>query len=159
MRKTNALYIAKLLINKCRELDRRITNLKLQKLLYFAQGHFIQENNGSLLFEEDFQAWAHGPVVPVVYEEFEKYMWFSLPYQENVPVPEDKLDNFLNKLLRYYGAPQGRELEITSHGETPWKKARLGIGDYVPSLNKIEKRDIIESYKIEKVGLDVLAGL
>jgi uncharacterized phage-associated protein len=46
-----------------------LTNLKLQKLLYFAYGVHLSLFNEKL-FEGEIQAWKHGPVVPVVYHEF-----------------------------------------------------------------------------------------
>jgi uncharacterized phage-associated protein len=39
-----------------------ISNLKLQKLLYYAQGFYLAIY-GKALFEEDIVAWEHGPVV------------------------------------------------------------------------------------------------
>ena len=44
-----------------------ISNLKLQKLLYYAQGFHLALND-SPLFAESIEAWTHGPVVPVVYQ-------------------------------------------------------------------------------------------
>ena len=41
-----------------------ITPLKLQKLLYFAQGNYLAKYNMPL-FDEDFEAWIHGPVIPL----------------------------------------------------------------------------------------------
>jgi len=49
-----------------------LTNLKLQKLLYFAQGAHLAKT-GELLFDEDIQAWRFGPVVPVAYEQYAGY--------------------------------------------------------------------------------------
>ena len=49
-----------------------LTNLKLQKLLYFAQGAHLAKT-GELLFDEDIQAWRFGPVVPVAYEQYADY--------------------------------------------------------------------------------------
>ncbi len=46
-----------------------ISNMKLQKLLYFAQGCFLAITDKKL-FNEDLLAWKHGPVVRTVYEEF-----------------------------------------------------------------------------------------
>ena len=44
-----------------------VDQMKLQKLLYFAQGHHLADF-GELLFREDIEAWKYGPVVRVVYE-------------------------------------------------------------------------------------------
>ena len=50
-------------------LDDRMTNLRLQKMLYFAQGWSLARN-GKPLFEEPIEAWPYGPVVPEVYHEY-----------------------------------------------------------------------------------------
>ena len=46
-----------------------ITNMKLNKLLYFAQAWSLTKY-GEPLFEEEIQAWQHGPVVPSIYKAF-----------------------------------------------------------------------------------------
>lgn len=56
-----------------------ITNLKLQKLLYYAQGVF-SALTGEFLFEEDFVAWEHGPVIESIYHEFKGYGRDPIPY-------------------------------------------------------------------------------
>ncbi|MGL5057019.1 MAG: Panacea domain-containing protein [Fusobacteriaceae bacterium] len=155
MKKYNSSTIAKYLICKCHSLGREITNLKLQKLLYFAQGHYMQENDGNFLFEQDFQAWAHGPVIPDVYQEYKVHMWFNLPKVQDVRL-EGHYENFLEKLLEYYGAKNGKELEITSHDEQPWRVARNGLGDYKPSTAAIPKDSIFEYYKNQKQKLEEL---
>lgn len=52
--------------NTDEEFGVNITNLKLQKLLYYAQG-FSLAWRGHPLFDEPIEAWAHGPVVRSVY--------------------------------------------------------------------------------------------
>lgn len=49
-----------------------LTNLKLQKLLYFAQVEYMQSHNGDLLFDDDIEAWQYGPVVREVYDIFKQ---------------------------------------------------------------------------------------
>ena len=46
-----------------------VTNLKVQKLVYYAQGFYLALN-GKPLFNNDIKAWAHGPVVPELYQEY-----------------------------------------------------------------------------------------
>lgn len=54
------------------EEDDGMTNMKLNKLLYFAQAASLQRF-GRPLFDESLEAWKYGPVVPRVYREFKKY--------------------------------------------------------------------------------------
>lgn len=46
-----------------------ISNLQLNKILYFIQRDFLQKNPEGL-FSEDFEAWKFGPVVPDVYYRY-----------------------------------------------------------------------------------------
>src|SRR5580693_2299753 len=64
-----ALTIAKWFIAWAEAEDEELSNLKLQKLLYYAQGHYLAES-GRSLFTDQLQAWSHGPVVPQVYYEY-----------------------------------------------------------------------------------------
>lgn len=65
----DALDIAKYIVSKCTSEMCPITNLQLQKILYFLQkGHLIKF--GSVLFSDEIQAWQFGPVVPEVYYQF-----------------------------------------------------------------------------------------
>ena len=70
----NVEDIAEWFLNKNRiqmnfEDSEYITNLKLQKLLYYAQGYFLAKKNTSL-FEDDFLAWEHGPVIRKIYNKY-----------------------------------------------------------------------------------------
>lgn len=49
--------------------DAEITQLKLQKLLYYAKGLHMRSSDGLPLFPERMEAWAHGPVVVDVYHD------------------------------------------------------------------------------------------
>ena len=48
-----------------------ITNLKLQKMLYFAQVYFLATMNRPL-FSDRIEAWEYGPVVPCIYRQYKK---------------------------------------------------------------------------------------
>ena len=49
--------------------DDQISNLKLNKLLYYAQGTHLART-GKPLFENAIEAWQYGPVVPEVYQKY-----------------------------------------------------------------------------------------
>ena len=64
-----ALDIARYIVDRCEEKDVPVTNLKLQKVLYFVLGEYFRAT-GEWLFDEDVLAWQFGPVVRCVYEEY-----------------------------------------------------------------------------------------
>ena len=49
--------------------DDQMTNLKLNKLLYYAQGVFLART-GKPLFDDDIEAWDLGPVVSCIYQKY-----------------------------------------------------------------------------------------
>lgn len=64
-----ASQIAEYIVSRCNEKNNPISNLQLQKILYFVQKHFIQTLPGPA-FSDLIEAWQFGPVVPSVYYMF-----------------------------------------------------------------------------------------
>lgn len=64
-----AIDIAKYIIMYCTQREVTVSNIKLQKILYFVYGVYLVRT-GSPLFEDEFRAWQYGPVVEAVYNEF-----------------------------------------------------------------------------------------
>ena len=54
------------------ETNKGLSNLKLQKILYFVYGRYLAKNNLSL-FDESIEKWQYGPVTPSVYHTFKDY--------------------------------------------------------------------------------------
>ncbi len=65
----SALDIAKYIIDYSYDRNNSVSNLRLQKILYFVQAEFLVAT-GHPCFEETIQAWEYGPVVPEVYREY-----------------------------------------------------------------------------------------
>ncbi|AVQ35812.1 Panacea domain-containing protein [Staphylococcus kloosii] len=125
---------------------------KLQKLLYYAQSWTITlENEKSddiknKLFNENFEAWVHGPVIPTVYHEYKKYGYSNIPkIDENIQFDEDK-ENILQQVFEVYGGYNGNELENITHQEEPWQKARTGFSSLEICQNIISEKDMFEYY-------------
>lgn len=64
--------IANAFIKLAKDEGKPLSPMKLQKLLYFAQGHSLSLRNEELI-TDNCQAWAYGPVFPSVYHELKKY--------------------------------------------------------------------------------------
>lgn len=64
-----ALELAKYVLNRCIDDDYPISNLQLQKILYYIQKKYLQEI-GKSAFEDEIEAWQFGPVVSSVYSSF-----------------------------------------------------------------------------------------
>lgn len=108
-----------------------ITNLRLQKLLYFIQGENIRLNH-SRLIKEDFYAWRLGPVIPSVYDEYCIYSSFSIPRSVAKSMPKDfsESERFAMEMaLRKYSSYTTWELVDISHSQAPWKYSFQIFGD------------------------------
>jgi uncharacterized phage-associated protein len=116
-----ALDIANYFILTGRQADRPVTNMKLQKLIYYAQGWYMALHNGLTLFEEDFKRWDFGPVCPPVYNKFKKSGAQPIlePYDGVHPI-EPQVKAFLDKIWKLYGKYTAVQLSELSHRETPW---------------------------------------
>ena len=65
-----ALDAAKYIINRCISFGHPISNLQLQKILYFCQLAHIKLSGKLLFSDEQFEAWQFGPVVRSIYVKY-----------------------------------------------------------------------------------------
>lgn len=72
-----ALFVANYIIEFCADNDMEISNLKLQKVLYYVNARSLVEL-GTPIFSDKIQKWQYGPVIPKVYHEFKEYGAFPL---------------------------------------------------------------------------------
>ncbi len=102
-----------------------ISNLKLQKMCYYAQG-FHLALFGSPLFKEDIQAWAHGPVVPSLYHAYKEYGDDPVPAPECIDLAAYDTDTraLLDDVADVYGQFSAWKLRNMTHSEAPWLDAR-----------------------------------
>ena len=100
-----------------------VSNLKLQKLIYYAQGYHLGLYRHPL-FADTIEAWEHGPVVPEVYRFYKKHG--SAP----IPIPDDI--DFSDDVYKTVGQFSAWRLREMTHEEPPWKEARdTGISNTI----------------------------
>jgi len=130
-----------------------ITNLKLQKLCYFAQAISLAERNKPC-FSEPIEAWAHGPAIPILYRRFKQYRWQSLDptdrkYNSWKQLTDDDRE-FLDGIWAKLSSFSARGLEKITHAHEPWRKA---YGD-TPTGERCEieitDKDLKEFYEQKK---------
>ena len=101
-----------------------ITNMKLQKLLYYSQGYHLAAFNRAL-FDEKIVAEEHGPVVPDVWERFAILGRDPIRYYSRKPLDFDKLTlQLITNVYRVYGQFSAWRLRQQTHTEIPWREAR-----------------------------------
>lgn len=138
MVKPTALQIARHIIRFAKNRGESITNLKLQKLLYYAQSWYLAFE-GKTLFNDRIEAWIRGPVVPNVYRQFKRYGFNPIPVMPHQPHLSVKIQEFLDDLLIAYLPFDAFSLERMTHQEKPWKEARKNMPPDVPCCNKIKE--------------------
>ncbi|MBI5597639.1 MAG: DUF4065 domain-containing protein [Elusimicrobia bacterium] len=102
-----------------------ITNLKMQKLLYYAQAwHLVNYNKP--LFPDPIQAWDLGPVIPSVYRDLREFRAGAIAYKSKGDEEKHFTREQLSYLKEFYAMFikfSAHELVNMSHSETPWMKA------------------------------------
>lgn len=100
-----------------------ITNLKLQKILYFAQAYYLAKFNKPL-FNNNIEAWEYGPVIPDVYRRFKKYGSKPIILEEDESsLSEKDKEILLKEIWETFGGYSVSRLVDITHAHTPWKDA------------------------------------
>mgnify|MGYP004517855961 FL=1 len=139
-----------------------VTPLMLQKLLYFIQGESYALN-GKPMFRENCQAWVHGPVYPEVYDMFRDFKYNPIDDARFAILEgtEDELSHeermVVDLVVNTFGEYSGKMLERITHEEEPWKLARKGYADYIPSNEPILMESIGAYYVKKNVEYDFSA--
>ena len=118
--------VAAYILNKANNDDAGdlISNLKLQKLVYYANGFHLAIFD-TPLFHEGIDAWQHGPVVPELYREFKAFGRDAIktPHYFNPEQLTDDVKELLDEVYEVYGQFSAWKLRNMTHEETPWKEA------------------------------------
>lgn len=115
-----------------------ITNLKAQKLLYYAQGITLAKT-GKALFNDDFVAWQHGPVIPALYKELKTFGSSQIDLPDDLDLDkftDDQMD-ILISVYKTYGQFSAWKLRDMTHQESPWKNA---------GINQVITKDAIKEF-------------
>jgi uncharacterized phage-associated protein len=113
--------------------DDVMTHLKLQKLVYYAQG-FCLATLGKPLFEEPLEAWEHGPVCPALYQKYKNYKRKPIGTRLSVEEAERAFSSEELEVLRMvyddFGCLTASYLRKLSHEDKAWQNARPGRMDF-----------------------------
>jgi uncharacterized phage-associated protein len=137
----SAIDVGDYLVCFGREVGDPLTNLKLQKLLYYAQGWFLAKNDRPL-FGETLRAWVRGPVVYEVWSRFRDYRWEPIGGKLARPKLPSSVERHLHQIVEDYWDYSAYTLENMTHQESPWLNARQGIAKDTPSSAPILLEDI-----------------
>lgn len=128
-----------------------MSHLKLQKLIYFVEGYHLAYFRGKSLINDEFEAWAHGPVSKSLYNELKRYsiLYDDLEYvkKDDEISPIDVLHSqlcssqieLIDEVIQLYIGESGMTLEGITHQQPPWIIARQGLPPYAKCNNVIDK--------------------
>lgn len=155
----DVIDVARFIVNYSNDKDYVITNLRLQKLLYFVQAYYLCfTSEKEPCFKDEIEAWDFGPVVPAVYREFKIYGSGSIPkinyyisfdsqdewnakreqLDEN-KIPKDDRD-IIASVVDQFSSYSTTDLVSLTHRQQPWKNA------YARSINRVISKDSIKEY-------------
>lgn len=135
-----------------------MTNLRLQKLLFFAQGWHLARY-GRPLFDAPIEAWSYGPVVPEVYRLYKQNGRYGIEEECTPPgsafTPEEY--DLLLDVAREYDVKSTSSLVDESHEPgAPWSQTNQNaviptslIQAYYSNKHLPSFDDILDGYPIE----------
>lgn len=126
--KYHALDIANYFLAKAQQDEQELlSNLKLQKLVYYAQGFYLALYSMPL-FDEAIEAWNYGPVVPELYHLYKSYGKEGIPPDNNFVLSsiDEKTTEFLDEVYAVMGQYSAFRLMEISHNDKCWSDAGIG---------------------------------
>lgn len=153
----NVLDISRYIINYSNQKNYGISNLKLQKLLYFVQAEFLTcTSEKKPCFDEEIEAWGFGPVVPCVYQAFKQFGSGNIPtiteyfelsdtweitkklFSEHIIRAKDRkrIAEIIDGLSEY----SATALVNVTHNQAPW------INAYEKGMNNVITKKAIREY-------------
>ena len=132
----DAVEIARYVVKKCIADGHPISNLQLQKILYFIQKSFLKNKN-RVAFKDDIEAWKFGPVIPKVYYRYSGFCSMPITLDLSEPVSLDTedgpiIDTIISDLRE---ESPWRLVNLTHRPSGAWDKtvqAGCGYHDIIP---------------------------
>lgn len=101
-----------------------ITNLKLQKLLYFVQAMCLLIF-GKKAFPEKILAWSYGPVINEVYQQYKQNHASEINSESNIKNVSSGLYKIIEEVINSYGSIEANKLIDFTHEEEPWRNTEI----------------------------------
>lgn len=153
--KNKLIAVSKYIVSK----NKDITNMAVQKLLYFCQVVSYAINNRPM-FTDTCEAWKFGPVYRHIYYRLNKYTYDPISSEEFASFDMVHLEandkEIIDAVIDSFGMLSGTKLRDISHKTEPWLKARKGLKNDDNSDVIITNKSIKEyAKKLEKENLDI----
>lgn len=132
--------------------DNDMSNLKIQKLCYYAQG-LCSVMRGKRLFTDKIEAWDHGPVIPALYYELKAHKAEPIPTPDNFDFSqiEDRDQSALTDIYDYYAQFSAWRLRNMTQEEKPWADAYKTVNKEITleALENFFRTQVDEDYRLK----------
>lgn len=149
--KMKAMDVAAHVVNRCIDLDMPVSNLKLQKMLYFLEINFLINFDKNLI-DEDFEAWQYGPVLKEVYDKYSFFAASSIKVRQKPQnnLPNEYKNSIINNIDHLAKIDAWSLVEYSHKPDTPWAKTYCdGKGNH-QKISKELLRKYAQNIKNEK---------
>lgn len=141
MSQLSALDVANYVVNLCIEENKPVSNLQLQKILYYIQRFFLFSNNP--IFDDDFIAMDFGPAILEVYNQYCGFggskITFNIPLKDQLP---ENIKAEINLIIRTKRILEPWEINHTLLRKgSPWEVTYNNFGEYSVILKDLIKTD------------------
>lgn len=123
----NIVYDAYYLINLFLKDNKEVTQLHIQKLMYFFEAYYMNVNDTDKLYDCNFCAWAYGPVAIPLYKKLKRFGNQKIELTEEEKIQGDNIEKEKKKLLDniynvFKNIPAMTLVEYTHMVGSPWKE-------------------------------------
>lgn len=133
--------------------EENLTNMKLQKILYYLQGYHLAIYNEEL-FDDEIEAWKYGPVVCQEYHTFKGYGNNSIivpEHNDSFDYLDELTKKFINKVYSYFRQFSPIKLMELTHEESPWLNSygKSQIIDKVSLKDYFKSTDLLNQFIVK----------
>lgn len=157
-KENNIVYDSYYLINLFNNDGKDVTQLQIQKLMYFFEAYYMNEKKCDKLYDCNFNAWMFGPVAIPLYKEYKQFGEYPIKItKENIEkgnkISKDKKE-MLEELYRVFKNMSATQLvNLTHMVDSPWYKKWKENGMKVvygesSYINKAETKEWFRKYFI-----------
>lgn len=140
-----AIELAKHIINYAISIGKPVSNLQLQKILYFVDIYNIIHKDKRLITDKNFTAWKYGPVIIDVYKEFSNYGAYVISIEQKF----DECDIIPDNIKQIYGF-----VDYLLNNFTPWQLVEESHKKNSPwsqtELNHTISDTLLKKYAMDK---------
>jgi uncharacterized phage-associated protein len=120
--------------------DEQVTNMRLNKLLWYAQGHALA-TLGKPLFSEEFEAWQYGPVLPSIYHRYkvcgnDKIEYIDESFNPNEFASNEEINLMLAVANEYDQYSTPKLVDLSHATGSPWSQTQQGMKIPISDIKK-----------------------